>query len=329
MARLKGAEKAAILIMVLGEEYAPQIIKNLNDKEIRKIGQVSAKLGDVAPEEIEEVVTEFMEDIKRAGKSILGTEDFMKNAVSQAHGEEKAKNLLNDIYASSHAMDILNTVDAKIALNILIKEQPQTIALILAYINPEKAARILSLMPEEFRGDIVIRMANLDPVSPEVLQDMEEVLESEIKSIGSLSSEQVGGIDNVAELFNQMDKSSMTEILSEVEEEEPELADSIRALMFVFDDLIKVDNKGIQTILKEVSNDNLVLALKGANDELRDKILSNVSSRAAEMLKDDLETMGPVKLSDVENAQGEIVRIAMKLEEEGKIVLGAGGEEMI
>ncbi len=327
--KLKGIEKAAILLMVLGEEVAPQIIKTLNDKEIRKIGQVAAKLGDVDPESVESAMTEFLNEVKLAGKSIMGGEDFLKTAVESAHGKEKADNLLSDIYATSHAMEFLNSVDPKITKNILIKEQPQTIALILAYMQPDRAAQVLAILPQEIRSDVVVRMANLDPVSPEILQDIEEVIDEEIKAIGALSSEQVGGIEHVAEMFNQMDKSSMTEMLTEIEESNPELADNIRSLMFVFEDLINVDDRGIQTILKEISNESLVLALKGASDELKAKIFKNVSSRAAEMLKEDLETMGPVKLSDVETAQGEIVRTAMRLEEEGKIVLGGSGEELI
>lgn len=327
--KLKGSDKAAILLTILGQEVAPQILKNFNDKEIRKIGQITAKIGDVDPGTVDAVIKEFLEEAKLAGKSIMGTEDFLKNAVAAAHGREKADNLLGDIYATSHAMEFLNSVDSKITKNILIKEQPQTIALILAYMQPDRASQVLAIMPDDMRSDVVIRMSNLDPVSPEILQDIEDVIEEEVKALGALSSEQAGGIEHVAEMFNQMDKSSMTEILTEIEESDPELADSIRSLMFVFEDLLTVDDRGIQTVLKEVSNETLVLALKGASEELRAKIFKNVSARASEMLKDDLETMGPVKVSDVENAQSEIVRTAMRLEEEGKIVLAGTGEELI
>ncbi len=327
--KLTGAEKAAILLLALGDEVAPQILKNFNDKEIRKIGQLTAKMGDIDPETVSSVLKEFIEDAQQAGKAIMGSEDFLKKAVSNALGGDKANALLGDIYATSHALEFLNTVDPKITKNIVIKEQPQTIALILAYMQPDRASQVLAILPEDMRADVVLRMSHLDPVSPEILQDIEEVLEEEIKAIGALSSENVGGLEQVAEMFNQMDKSSMTEILTEIEELNPELADNIRSLMFVFEDLLNVDDRGIQTILKEVNNETLILALKGASDELKAKIFKNVSSRAAEMLKDDLETMGPVKLSDVEAAQGEIVRTAMRLEEEGKIVLAGAGDELI
>ncbi len=329
MAKLAGAEKAAIMIMALGDDVATDILKNLSEKEIRKLGQKSAKLDEISPTMIEGVVQEFINEAKKAGRSIMGGDTFLKKAVEMAHGKEAADSLLSDIYAASHAMEFLNTIDPNITKNILIKEQSQTIALILAYMLPDKAAQVMSLLPDDIRSDVVMRMANLDPVSPEILQDIEDVIENEIKSIGALTSEQVGGIEAVAEVFNQMDKSSMTEILTEVEEQDPELADNIRSLMFVFEDLIGVDDRGIQTILKEVSNETLILALKGSSEELREKIFKNVSSRAAEMLRDDLETMGPVKLSDVETAQSEIVRTAMRLEEEGKIMIGGAGDELI
>lgn len=329
MAKVSGLEKAAVLLMALGDDVAPQILKNFNDKEIRKIGQITTRMGDIGPEVVDQILKEFIKEAQQAGKSILGTEDFLKKAVTNALGGEKAENLLSDIYATSHAMEFLNTVDPKITANILIKEQSQTIALILAYMDPDRASQVLGILPDEVRSDVVIRMCNLDPVSPEILQDIEEVIEDEIKSMGALSSEQVGGLDQVAEIFNQMDKSNMTEILSEIEETDPELADNIRGLMFVFEDLINVDDRGIQTILKEIDNETLILGLKGASDDLKEKILRNVSAVAAEMIRDDLETMGPVKLSDVEGAQSKIVRRAMELEEEGKIVLGGGGEELI
>ncbi|MFO7734955.1 MAG: flagellar motor switch protein FliG [bacterium] len=327
--KLTPMEKASILLMVMGDEVAPEIIKKLSDRDLRKIGQVTVELGDVGPEEVETAIRDFLQEAQIAGRSIMDSENFLRSVVEKAHGNEKADVLLNDIYSSRHAMDFLNKVDAVTLKNILIKEQPQTIALILSYPSPEKASEVLPLLPEELRTDVLLKMAELSPVSPDILQDMEDVLQKEVKSRGALISGKIGGAEQLASIFNEMDKTSMTEMMSTIEEEDEELADKIKSLMFVFEDFLDMDNRSIQAVLQEVGNETLVLALKGASNELQEKIFQNVSSRAAEMLRDDLETMGPVKVSDVESAQSEIVRTAMRLEEEGKIVLSASSEEMI
>ena len=211
-------------------------------------------------------------------------------------------------------------------------EHPQTIALILAHLNPEQAAEIVSLLPEGIQGDIMLRIASLEAVPREMIDEIETVLDGELKTTGGMASEGLGGVEAVAEVINNLDKNSESAIMAVVEESDPDLADEIRKLMFTFDDLINVDDRGIQSILKEINNEDLLLALKTAVDEVKEKIYQNMSQRASSMIQDDLEAMGPARLTDIEKAQQSIVKVARKLEEEGKIIIaskGGGGDIVV
>jgi flagellar motor switch protein FliG len=206
-------------------------------------------------------------------------------------------------------------------------EHPQTIALILSHLESPQAAQVLSLIGDQQQAEVVMRIANLESISPDVVRDLNEILAKELTASGASRNQRIGGIESVAEIVNSLDKTSEAQIMGKVEESNPSLAENIRALMFVFEDLTKVDDRSMQNIMKEVSNDILTLALKTASDDLRDKMFRSISSRAAQMIQEELEIMGPVRLSDVENAQNEIVKIARRLEDEGKIVIGTGGGE--
>jgi flagellar motor switch protein FliG len=226
-------------------------------------------------------------------------------------------------------LEAIRHLDPKTVANFLRNEYPQTVAIILAHLDPTQGAEILKNLPERFRSEIVFRIATMERVSPSVVADLDRALANEFQSAGAMEGSRLGGVDTVAELVNNLDHNMESAILSEIESTHPELADEIRSLMFVFEDLVDVDDKGLQAILKEVGKDDLVLSLKTASEPLKGKIFKNLSKRAADMLKDDLEAMGPVKLSDVEKAQQSVIRTVKKLEEEGKVILAGGGEELV
>jgi flagellar motor switch protein FliG len=231
--------------------------------------------------------------------------------------------------ASPAARDLesLELVDAKSLSNFLLNEHPQTIAVILAHLEPEKKGEVLKRLPESLQAEVVLRLSNLDHVAPELIAEVDRVLKQELSTLGTVEQASLGGVQPVAEMLNVMDKNTETAIMSRIEEKDPILAEEIRKLMFVFEDITKIDDKGIQTLLKEVPNDKLLLALKTANEEIRAKIFKNISQRAAKLLQDDLGNMGPARLSDVEAAQVEIVNAARRLEQEGKILIARGGSE--
>jgi flagellar motor switch protein FliG len=218
-------------------------------------------------------------------------------------------------------------VDAKSLANFLIHEHPQTVSVILAHLEPEKKGEVLKRLPETLQAEVVLRMANLDHVAPELISEVDRVLKEELANLGTVEQAALGGVQPVAEMLNVMDKNTEKTIMSRIEEKDPILAEEIRKLMFVFEDVIKIDDKGIQALLKEVPNDKLLLALKTANEDIKNKFFKNLSQRAAQMLRDDLTNMGPSRLSDVEGAQVEIVNVARRLESEGKILIARGGSE--
>jgi flagellar motor switch protein FliG len=263
-----------------------------------------------------------------SGKGI----DYVKDALTQALGVDKAKPILESISLATDttAFSALKGIDPLILVDYLKGEHPQTIALVLAHLDYPKAAQIIKELPEKLQPEIIFRMANLGMVPASIIEDLDDVLRKEIEAMGSTESKKLGGVDTVAEILNAMDHNTENNIFSVLEEMDAEMAESIRQKMFVFEDISGIDNRGIQTILKEITNEELALALKTASDNMKNLVLRNMSSRAAEMLQDDMETMGPVKLSDVEAAQQSIVRVVRKLEAAGKIVIGGkGGEDVL
>lgn len=252
-----------------------------------------------------------------------------KENIVNAVGEERARGILGhlSVGAANRSLEALEVVDAKSLANFLINEHPQTIAVILSHLEPEKKGEVLKRLPEALQAEAVLRMANLEYVDPALIAEINAVLKEELATMGTVEQAALGGVQPVAEMLNVMDKNTETAIMSRLEEKDPILAEEIRKLMFVFEDIIKIDDRGIQTLLKEVPNDRLLLALKTANDEIKEKIFKNLSQRAAQLLKEDLESMGPAKLSDVEAAQQEIVNAARRLEQEGKIIIARGGSE--
>lgn len=332
--KVDGPQKAAIFLMAMGDEFTREVIRGLNEHEVMTLGRRMAALEDttIPVDTVRGVMDEF-EQLSNEVSGVTGKGfNYLKDALLSALGPDRAKPILDSI---SQAMDTaafssLRAVDAGILADYLKGEHPQTIALVLAHLDHQKTAQVIKEMPEKLRAEIVLRMANLGMVPSGVIEDVDEVLKQEIQAMGSVESRRLGGIEAVAEVMNQLDHNTENNIFSALEEIDADLAENIRQKMFVFEDLINIDNRGIQTILKEITNEDLSLALKTASESLKAHILKNMSSRASEMLLEDMEVMGPVKLSDVETAQQNIVRVARKLETTGKIVIGGkGGEDVL
>ena len=327
---LRGFDKAAILVNYLGPDASKKLLGTMNDADIRKLLTLMQKLRIVPIEITKKVLEEFYDLINESEDYIFSDASSSKETITEALGEERARGILGHLSVSANSirsLESLELVDAKSLSNFLVNEHPQTVSVILSHLESEKKAEVLKLLPEPLQPDIVLRMANLDHVAPEVITEVDRVLKEELANITTVEQSQLGGVQTVAEMLNVMDKTAEKSIMSKVEEKDPELADEIRKLMFVFDDIVKIDDRGIQTLLKEVPNEKLLLALKTANQEIQDKIFNNLSKRAADLLKDDLSTLGPSRISDVEAAQVEIVNVARRLETEGKIMIARGGAE--
>jgi flagellar motor switch protein FliG len=326
MKKLSGVEKAAAFLSIIGGDAATQVFKHLDPIDLARIVPMMARV-KLAPDSAESVLRDFCE---KTGSALQGVDaTYIKNVLEKAFGPEQAKKLIEKMETGSSAFDALRWLDTGAIANLLTREHPQTIAIILAHLEPIQAAEVLAKLPENLKIDVSLRIASLDQISPNILGDLEEVLQSQLQSY--TRGKKIGGIRTVSEILNQMDRASEDLILKNIEEKDQIMADEIRKLMFTFDDLVIVEDKGIQMILKEITTDDLALALKMAADELKTKIFRNMSQRAVNILKEEIEAKGAVKVSDVEKAQMNIVRIAKRLEEEGKIVMGGGkgGEELV
>tara|TARA_Y100001958_G_scaffold160005_1_gene165111 strand:+ start:6498 stop:7538 length:1041 start_codon:yes stop_codon:yes gene_type:complete len=327
---LRGFDKAAILMNYMGPEAAKTLFRHIDDADIRKLINIMGRYRIVPVEVTKRVLEEYYEMISESQEYIFSDSTGSKDTVIEAVGEERARGILGHLSAnapSSRTLESLEMVDAKSLSNFLINEHPQTISVILAHLEPEKKGEVLKRLPESLQAEVVLRLSNLDHVAPELIAEVDRVLKQELSTVGTVEQSALGGVQPVAEMLNVMDKNTESAIMSRIEEKDPILAEEIRKLMFVFEDIIKIDDKGIQTLLKEVPNDKLLLALKTANEEIRSKIFKNISQRAAKLLQDDLANMGPARLSDVEGAQVEIVNVARRLEQEGKILIARGGSE--
>jgi flagellar motor switch protein FliG len=320
---LNGPEKAAIFLLTMGEEFTTDVFKELEDIEIKSLGKAMSNIQNVSPNQIQDVLWEFLQAMEEPGELRVKGDDFFKNTIGRALDGSRADGLIQDVSSPVPFSNIKN-IDAKALGNFIRNEHPQTIALILAHIDPGKSAQIISEFPEPLQQDVMLRIADLDTVPISVLDEVEQVLREEIKAQGPVGGRPAGGSSTVAEILNQVDQNTENAILTKLEEERSDLANEVRKLMFVFEDLISVDDRSIRTILKEVNNDELTLSLKAATPAMQDKIFSNLSERAADMIREDLEAMGPTRLADVEKAQQSILRAAKKLEAEGKIVIGKG-----
>ncbi|MGC8554430.1 MAG: flagellar motor switch protein FliG [Candidatus Acidulodesulfobacterium sp.] len=325
--RLSGPEKAAVFLVSVGEDAASEIIKRLELMEIQKITKYMDNLPTIEKEESENILKDFNSNFSKVGLIVKG-DDYVKNLIAKSLDPDKAKKILDNLHGpiEEEGLQTLKWLDPHIIADFVKNEHPQTIALILGHLEPISAAVVIGLLPSSIRSQVVFRLSKLERVPPGVIKDLDEVLQEQLKSTGSTQSKLVGGVRVVADILNNMDKSIEEPILADIEKLDKEEAEKIRELMFTFDDLASVDDKSMQLILREVSHDQIVLALKTASEELNNKILANVSKRAQEMIKDDLEAMGPKKLSEVEKVQHEILKVARRLEDEGKISLAVKSE---
>ena len=332
--KMTGPKKAAILLLALGEDAAADVMKNLEEAEIQQVGYYMSRFTDVAPEELDIVLEEFYRNsvMEDEGVGISTSPDFVRNALTKALGADRAKELSDNLRAGEDdaGLEALRYAEPIMISNYIRTEHPQTIALILSYLkNVEQSATVLRELPESLQADVLYRMAVLESIPPGVVTEMNEVLTEEMKTAGSMATS-VGGVEPVAEILNTVDKATETRILASIEESNPDLAEQIRELMFTFEDMALIDAKQMQIVMKDVDQADMVLALKTASDPVKELIFSSMSSRAAEMVRDDLENLGPAKISDVEAAQQKIIKVVKKLEEDGSIVIaGAGGGDVV
>ncbi len=327
---LKSFDKAAILINYLGKDAIKILLKRLDDADIRKLLNQMSKLRIVPVHITKKVLEEFYEMVSESEDYIFSEEAGSKESVIEAVGEERARGILGGLNIASgnqRTLESLEMVDAKSLATFLVNEHPQTVAVIMAHLEPEKKGEVIRRLPETLQAEVVLRMANLEHVDPELIAEIDKVLKHQLSNTATVEQASLGGVQPVAEMLNVMDKNTETSIMSRLEEKDPLLAEEIRKLMFVFDDISKLDGRGSQTLLKEVPNERVLWAVKTANEEIKQKVFKNLSARAAEMLREDLGGLGPSRLSDVEGAQQEIVNVARRLESEGKIMIARGGSE--
>jgi flagellar motor switch protein FliG len=329
-AELPGIRKAAILLLTMDENLSKEVIKELDEDEIEAVGQEIAKLRLIPHDVVSKVQEEFAKKIDGRKKNLVGGESRFKMLIEKSLGSEKAEMFMGNM-ESRRGMpgDFLRTADARILANVLRGEHPQTIALVLSILSVKKACDLVTYLPEKIHRDVVSRMAYLEKVDKKIIEDVENVLKEQLETTGAVEGKQIGGVEMVANILNQMDRKLEAELLGKIEEEDANLAERIRQLMFTFEDLMKIDDRGMQTLLKEITTEDVALALKGASDSIKEKIFKNMSERAAAMLKEDLEAMGPARVSDVERGQIKIAMVAKKLESEGKIILSKGNERFV
>ena len=324
---MTGLEKVALLLNVLGNGVTAQIFKKMRDNDVKRIIGAMATVSKAPIPIVRQVLEEFYSEIAEEDEIIFGQSQG-RDFILATLGEDRARTVLGQlsVVEGSRTLEALELVDSRTLANFLMNEHPQTIALIMAHLEANKKTEVLKRLPESIQTEVVLRIANLDFISPTLIAQVDEVLKQELATLGSIDTQQLGGVPPIAEMLNVMDKTTEQNIMARVEEKDPQLAEEIRKLMFVFEDIRYIDDRGMQMMLKEVPNEKLVIALKTAPDDIKEKIFRNMSKRASQLLKDDLDALGPVRLSDVEGAQQEVVNVAKRLEAEGKIMISRGGD---
>lgn len=325
--KLSGTEKAAVFLRSIGEADAAQVLKHMSPKEVQKVGQAMATLSNVTREEVQTVIGSFVTTVEQETGLGIGSHDYVRNMLVGALGEDRAGSLLDRILSGSNTngLEQLKWMDARGIYEIIRLEHPQIIAIVCSFLDADQAAGVLSLFPERDQSSIVLRIATLDGVQPAALTELNDILEKQFSGNAGAQTTTVGGLKTAADILNFVDTTIEASIMEKIKESEPDLGQNIEDLMFVFDNLIDIDDRSVQTLMREIQTDQLQLALKGSDDSLKEKFLNNMSQRAAEMMRDDLEAMGPVRISDVEAAQKAILATARNLSEKGEIMLGGGG----
>ena len=327
---LTGAEKASIVLLALGEEVAPLLLQKLSEQEVQRISNYMSHMRDVDPATVEQVLDEFFTMANSLEGMLAGGPEHVKKLLLKALDPGKAALILNNLSMPTMqtGLEALRGLDPKTIARFLYNEHPQTIAVIVAHLDARQASAVLSSLPPVMQADVLLRIANIEHIPSGVIQELDKVLQRELRATGALETDQVGGIKLVAEILNNTDYTSEREILSHIEQANTAVAEEIRQLMFLFEDLNHVDDRGIQLLLRSIPNEDLKLALRTASEELKAKILRNLSHRAAEMLREELEAMGPVRITDIETAQQKITQVAKHLENDGKITVSKKGDDI-
>lgn len=328
--RRSGSQRAAILLMTLGEQEAAQVLKHMGAKDVQRIGAAMAQMQNISREEVSKVIHGFNTELESKTSLGIGADEYVRKVLINALGEDKAAGLIERILLgrSSKGLETLKWMDARAVAEVIRLEHPQIISIVLAYLDADQSAEVLAHLPENVRADVIMRIATLDGIQPSALTELDEVMEKQFSgntTAGKTSA--LGGPKVAANIMNFIEGTKQSAVIENIRKHDEQLGERIQDLMFVFDNLIEVDDRGMQELLRAVPGDRLLLALKGADPNLRDKIFKNMSQRAAEMMRDDLEAKGPVKLSEVEAAQKEILSIARKMADAGTIALGGGGGE--
>jgi flagellar motor switch protein FliG len=327
-----GLEKSATLLIALGEDHASEVLKHLGPREVQKLGHAMAALKSVPRASVETVLDAFHKDAEEHSAVHVDTDNYIRSVLTKALGDDKASNLISRILQGGETSGIegLKWMDATTVADLIKNEHPQIIATILVHLEHDHSSEILNHFTERLRNDVVLRIATLEGIQPTALRELNEAMMRIMSGSGSVKRTAMGGVRTVAEILNFIGTANETSVVDAIREYDPDLAQKILDEMFVFENLMEIDDRSIQLILREVQSDSLILALKGASPELREKIFKNMSQRAAEMLREDLESKGPVRLSEVEGEQKEILKVVRRLADEGQIVLGgAGGEQMV
>ena len=327
-----GTERAAILLLTLGEQEAAQVLKHMGAKEVQRIGSAMSKLTFVSKEEVQGVITQFNASVESETSVGVGTDEFLRKVLVDALGQDKASSIIDriNIGRSTKGLEALKWMDARAVAELIRLEHPQIIAIVLAYLDADQSAEVLTCLPANMRSDIVVRIATLDGVQPSAINELDDIMEKQFAGkAGGGKTSTMGGAKAAANIINLLEPSQEGMIMEQITKADQALGSRIQDLIFVFANLIELDDRSMQELMRQVPSDRLLLALKGADDELKEKIFKNMSQRASEMLKDDLEAKGPVRISEVEGAQKEILQIARKLADSGAIALAGKGEAYV
>lgn len=326
---ISGSERAAIFMLSLGEQKAAEVLQHMEPSEVQKIGTIMASLNDVSSEKVKSVLGEFVDVANNQSGVGVDPDEYIKNMLVNALGKEKASGVIDRILLGRNAkgLDSLKWMGPKAVAGVVKNEHPQIIAIVLSYLEGEHAAEVLQHLPERARSDVLMRVATLEGVPPTALQELNQILEKQFAGTNEEKSSGVGGVKAAANILNFMDGDSELAITEVITEQDAELCQAIQGQMFVFENLLDVDDRGMQTVLRDVQSEQLVIALKGADDSVKEKIFKNMSSRAADLMREDLEAKGPVKLQEVEDAQKEILAVVKRLEEAGDITISGKGDD--
>ncbi len=328
---MRYADRAAVLLLALGMDKAAFVLKQMNPREVQTVCSAMANVGDVSVPLIEEIVEEFIKEIKAQTALGMNSDDYIRTVLVNALGADKANSILDRIFqgGSSKGIEQLKWLDSRSISDMIRAEHPQIIATLLSLMDAEQAAEVMMYFPDTLRPDLMIRIATMQGIQPQALRELDQIMEKQLTGSDNVKSTSLGGVDTAASILNFMETAATEAVMTQITEQRAELAQEIQEKMFTFDDLIGIDDRGMQTMLREVATGNLLLALRGVDEALKEKIFSNMSKRAAEMLRDDLEASPPAKLSDVEQAQKDILAIAKRLAESGEISLGGSSDDFV